>query len=225
MPDWNRLVGVPLPSDFPADLLFDVHDQVTPRLRPEIFEHYGGAWNAIAYRSILLARTDEAFRNSIAQPYAMAERLEQEIAVFTFFAALVSGIEAVFYGLYAIGALWDPATFHLLPAKPRGVVPSAVVNAFQSVPSATTLASMLAALHVDPTYTESFAIRNFLSHRSAPGRLVNASTAGPMIWKLTAHGATDIPIDSALTSARRAWFVARVQAVLDATLALLPAWT
>lgn len=50
-PDWNRLVGVPLPSDFPSELLFEVHDLVTSRLRSEIFEHYAGAWNAIAYRS------------------------------------------------------------------------------------------------------------------------------------------------------------------------------
>jgi hypothetical protein len=198
---------------------------VTPRLRPEIFEHYSGAWNAIAYRSILLARMDEAFKASIARPYTMSERMEQELAVFGFCAALVSGIEALFYGLYSIGSLWDPATFHLLPANPRGVVPSAVAAAFATVPRAATLASVLAVLYSDPVYAESFAIRNFLSHRSAPGRLVNASAAGPMVWKLTAHGGNDLPIDAALTSARPGWFVARVGAVLKATVRLLPAWS
>jgi hypothetical protein len=63
-PDWDRLIGVPITSDFPAGVLFDVYDLRIARLRPDVFEHDSGAWNSIAYRSIMVARSDEAFRAS-----------------------------------------------------------------------------------------------------------------------------------------------------------------
>jgi hypothetical protein len=115
-----------------------------------------------------------------------SERAEQEINLYTFFAAFVAGIEALFYGLYAMGSLWDPATFDLLPGRPRDVWPNTVATAYARVTGAGALAAVLDTTLSDNTYREGEEIRNVLSHRAAPGRAID-TLRSPATLKLDPH--------------------------------------
>ena len=53
------------PGDFPKKHYDAVHARVTSSPRgDEAMIHYGGAWNAVRYRFVSCARSDETFANS-----------------------------------------------------------------------------------------------------------------------------------------------------------------
>ena len=111
-------VELEVPDDFPQKHYDAVHARVTSSPRgDEAMFHYGGAWNAVRYRFVSCARSDETFTNSFrtAGPApAPPERFIQEDALFGFFVNGLSVIESFFYGLYWIGSMVDTNSFPVL---------------------------------------------------------------------------------------------------------------
>jgi hypothetical protein len=239
--DWDRLIGHPLPPDFPFELLIAVHDIARQRTDSPSWEFCAGAENGIAYRSMAIAQSDESFRASVARPYTMAERAEQEQSLFGFFSATISAVETLYFALYAVAAIFDPLNFEYLPTFPRRVVPLVVSAKFRNlantlpvappgdspaeelIRAATRLSASLDGLLSDPTYEGCLETRNILSHRAAPGRRLDG-TASPMVWKLGPHGAEEDAISPRLTESRRAWFMAQASSVLNHAVSFLRSW-
>ena len=115
-------VELKVPDDFPkkhydavARRIHANHARVTSSPRgDEAMFHYGGAWNAVRYRFVSCARSDETFANSFrtAGPATgHPERFIQEDALFGFFVNGLSVIESFFYGLRWIGSMVDTTSF------------------------------------------------------------------------------------------------------------------
>jgi hypothetical protein len=110
------------PGDFPKEHYDAVarrihanHARVTGSPRgDEAMVHYGGAWNAVWYRFVSCARSDETFTNSFRTGSSPPERFIQEDALFGFFVNGLSVIESFFYGLYWIGSMVDTNSFPVL---------------------------------------------------------------------------------------------------------------
>jgi hypothetical protein len=108
-------VELEVPDDFPQKHYDAVHARVTSSPRgDEARFHYGGAWNAVLYRFVSCARSDETFADSVriagSMPYP-PQRFIQEDALFGFFVNGLSVIESFFYGLYWIGSMVDTNSF------------------------------------------------------------------------------------------------------------------
>ena len=118
MPFHVSTVELEVPDDFPQKHYDAVHARVTssPRGEEAMF-HYGGAWNAVLYRFVSCARSDETFANSVRTATltpVRPERFIQEDALFGFFVNGLSVIESFFYGLYWIGSMVDTTSFPVL---------------------------------------------------------------------------------------------------------------
>lgn len=218
-----------------------MHDIARQRTTSPNWEFCAGAENGIAYRTMAVARFDDSFTASVQRPYTMAERAEQEQSLFGFFGAIVSALETLYFALYAVGAIFDPATFARLPNDPRGVVPKLVASTFRDLASAlpvalpgdtralelsraaTSLSASLDGLLYDPTYADCLEIRNILSHRAAPGRRLDG-TASPMVWKLAPQGTMDDAIGPRLTESCRGWYMTWATMLLNDTLSFLRRW-
>jgi hypothetical protein len=183
------------------------------------YEHFGGAWNAIAYRYAGMVSAGDTFSSSIkahGDAPAPEERCAQEIALFGFFSNAFSVFESYSYGLFAIGSYLDSSSFSLAtPADQQAVSPTSARRAFIKSSLSPGLVTSFDKLFASTEYMEMKAVRNILSHRSAPGRILYASIGGDdevdqaAKWKIN-----DITLDATMTGARRASIAELLESVL-----------
>jgi hypothetical protein len=96
------------------------------------------------------------------------KRYEQERDLFAFYAEGLSALGCFYYGLYFVGTHADAATFPL-SANPRDVTPKRVTPIFEAAYAGEQLTKTLRTVD-DVEFKAWSDVRNYLSHRGAPGR-------------------------------------------------------
>ena len=212
--------GLTPAADFPSEPYEAVHRLVAATWADhELYEHYAGAWNAVAYRFHGAIHAGEEFDRSLAAEGSTptpAQRYRQDQALAEFFGSGYSTFESIFYSLHTVGAFIDPASFSLATPKARQQVsPSLTATAFKRAFPGDPLLAAVDAFFSDPAYQEWREIRNILTHRTAPGRRmyvgIGSDDAPATEWKLN-----NIPMDATLVPARRAALAGAVGALLTA---------
>ena len=212
--------GLRVPEDFPVAPYNSIYRKVVAtRAQHPLFEHHAGAWNALAYRFRSMVDTGQEFASSVADhgdSPSPAERYVQERALFDFYSAGFSVFECTFYGLYAIGAFLRPQTFSLAtPEDQQKVTPSSTNRAYAKAFPGEPILRAFSSMFDDLEYQEWRAVRNVLTHRSAPGRVMYLSLGAdnelPTEWKLNRK-----PIDATLTANGRRELVRLLAALLVA---------
>src|SRR2546428_9732197 len=129
-------VGLSVPQDFPAGPYEGIHAVVSKRLlfKDSPGSEYAGAWNAVAYRYLACAESDEAFTKSIVKSASPPppERYDQERELFSFFLNGLSSIESMCYAFFALASTLRPQEFPFASAQDwRMVTPEATAGAFR----------------------------------------------------------------------------------------------
>jgi hypothetical protein len=201
-------VELELPGDFPKKHYDAVHARVTssPRDADAMF-HYGGAWNAVRYRFVSCARSDETFANSVRTATLTPghpERFIQEDALFGFFVNGLSVIESFFYGLYWIGSMVDTTSFPVRTKENdlKKITVEKTVKKYIRKFSTCPLTDAFSRLTSTDEYDKWKDIRNILAHRAHYGRAIVDSIGGPggVVWRCQ-----DIPLTDQFTTTRRQW--------------------
>ncbi len=221
-------LAIGLPDDFPNLPYNAIHALVHAKQHHvEQTFHYGGAWNAIAYRFLSCANSDDRFTALVGSgtQQGQQERFEQEEALLNFFVNGLSAIESFFYGLYWMGSMASPATFPILAAKDlRNIQTNRTMDSFSGSSHAALFTASFSRLRTPdgkgnwlntPQYDEWKDVRNILAHRASYGRVIHGSFGGAPrqiddVWRVR-----DIPINDQLTGSRRAWLAATLKSLLD----------
>lgn len=199
--------GLVVPDDFPASEYESIYLKAASHLpkQQEIYEQFGSAWNAVAYRFVAVAEYEAILKVSLVRTNAPPpERYEQERDLFGFFSSGFSVFEAAFYGIFSLGALIAPAAFPTTtPRDQQRISPSSTAGAIAKAFPGDSLNGVIAAVTGDLAYLEWREIRNILTHRAAPGRRFFVSIGGdeeiPDQWKIK-----DIPLNANMPQSRRA---------------------
>jgi hypothetical protein len=210
-------VGLSLPDDFDVESYQAVHSRMKGMAAsaPVSWSEYAGAWNAVAYRFLTCAEHDKTFTESIlrhgdAPP--QLERYVQERELFGFFVTGLATIESLCYAAYAIASMLDEGVFPIATEEnkrlisPRTTAPR-FAEAFPTYEITRALRQVVGS-HELHDWRE---VRNTLTHRTAPGRVIHASTSGPAkpaVWKI------GIRLDACTTASRRRWLASTVNMLL-----------
>jgi len=199
--------GLIMPDDFPVAAYESVHRSVEPRATkfPEIYEQFGGAWNAVSYRFFAVAEYSAILSKSLAVRTStrVAGRCEQERDLFGFFNSGFSVLESAFYGLFALGAFVVPAAFPInTPKDQQRISPSSTFDALRKTFAKEPIVTVTSTILSDTAYLEWREVRNILTHRAVPGRTVFLGIGGddelPDQWKIK-----NIPLNAQMTELRR----------------------
>jgi hypothetical protein len=224
--------GFDVPDDFPITELEAFHAAVTTHKDTHAVEwgEWAGGCNGISYRYLQGAAADEAFTASVAAhgtAPVIDERIAQENALFAFFAAGLSSLECLAYGLCFVGAIVDPAAF-ALTATPQRVWVSSLTDAYLQRFPQEQLAQTLQAVNTSPELSSFKDVRNVLTHRAAPGRahgvtladtvFVGGGGAGapPGSSSITGTSWLGQPLDSQTTAAPRTWLAGALTEIVSA---------
>jgi hypothetical protein len=197
-----------MPSDFPVAEYESVHKIVAPRAHTpqDVYEQFAGAWNALAYRFLAVTEYEAALTGSLAKAGTSptpTERYRQERDLFGFFSNGFSIFEAVFYGLFSLGAFLSATSFPLSTAKDQQrISPSSTATAMANAFPGDPLQQVIIRVSSDPAYVECREVRNVLTHRAAPGRTFFVGIGGDDVladqWKIKG-----IPLDAKMAATRR----------------------
>lgn len=199
-----RSNGLLVPEHFPVAPHESVYRIVESKKATDpLYEHFSGAWNALAYRFRASVDRGNEFVAAITSHGTTPppeERYIQERILFEFFSSGFSAFEATFYGLYTIGAFICPAGFPLLtPKDQQSVSPSTTLTAFVRMFSGEKTVAALSTFVADLGYQQFREVRNILTHRTAPGRRMYVGLgswdAPATEWKLN-----NVPIDGSITT-------------------------
>jgi hypothetical protein len=209
---WERF-DLDLPDDFPVAEIDALHSHLSDyvedgsKLPPE-WREWAGGLNGLVYRFRACDEhggdvTVSLVETSPPQP----KRYEQERDLYSFYSEGLSAVECFYYGLYFIGTHADPNAFPFNVQR-RAVKPHKVTEQFEAAYSGEKLTSTLRRVVDGDEFRIWSGVRNFLSHRGAPGRTHYAGGGPPsgVEWDLGVKG-TDPSVEltvSALT-ARRMW--------------------
>lgn len=169
--------GIFVSSDFPIASYNEIHRVVADKHATNpLYEHFGGAWNAIGYRFLSMVDSGDAFVASLAaygdspeQPH----RYRQERQLFEFYSCGFSIFESAFYGLFAIAGMIRPAGFSLsTPRDQQRVTPSRTAETMKKNFQGDGINTAIDTVMDDPAYQQWREIRNILTHRAAPGRRI-----------------------------------------------------
>jgi hypothetical protein len=198
--------GLIMPSDFPSTEYESVYKKVLPYelLAKVSYEHFSGAWNAIAYRFRAIIEYEAAFTASLIKNGSSPspiDRYQQERDLFGFFSSGFSIFESSFYGLFSIGSIISAANFPMTNLK--AIKPSFTAKALEKAFPNDGINTVLQSILSDNTFLDWHEIRNILTHRSAPGRVFFEGFGGgvpiPDQWKIG-----NISLDSKMAFTKRA---------------------
>lgn len=156
------------------------------------YEHFSGAWNAIAYRYKATIDQGGDFVK-LLKLYGTAPQPEkrylQEQALFNHFSSCFSVFESMCYGFFAIGSIVSPEYFSINdPADQRKISPETTKRTFQKAFPDEQITKTLIELIDDSEFENIRNTRNILTHRTAPGRKIYLNIGEdeslPTEWKL-----------------------------------------
>lgn len=199
--------GLDVPPEFPTAPYDSIYEVVSKsRGSHQLYEHFSGAWNALAYRFRATCDSASEFeklltRHGHAPP--PLERYLQENALFAIYSAGFSVFECACYGMFAVGAFLQPAHFLLTsPANQQQVTPGRTFAAYKSAFPTEPITAAFHQMLNDAQYLQFREVRNVLTHRSAPGRRMYISFGDDSTpsaeWKLN-----NVPLDSSISSSAK----------------------
>jgi len=195
--------GLEMADNFPTTQYESIYKIVSAKKAGHSsYEHFSGAWNALAYRYRAAVDHKDSFIDSIRENGSTPPpeiRYLQEKILFDFFSSSFSAFEALFYGLYAIGTFISPSRFSLSSERDQqGVSPSRTQKTYYEAFPNDIILDSFSNLFSDPAFQQIREIRNILTHRTAPGRRMYVSIgnddAPATEWKLN-----NVPIDESIT--------------------------
>ncbi len=213
-------IGLVMPEDFAVEPYEAIHSRVTTKKEnhPDTWAEYAGAWNAVAYRFHASADHDEAYTESIQRAGdspPQPERYIQEKELFGFFVTGLSAVESLCYGLFAIASMLNERCFLMTTTKHKKSIGfKKTTQQFAKAFPGEDVTYALRQMRDSKEFSEWREIRNILTHRSAPGRVVYLSTKSssrPSLWKI------GIQLDGGTTTSRRKWLAATISRLLKAT--------
>ena len=168
-----------------SDAFFDqTLSQPTPTRNAHFF--YRAKYAAIA-RLIALDRIIPKFENLSKKSHTAERKFEEDQLLYGFFTNALSAMESFCFGAYFIGTVLSPSHFEPNP-KLRCMDPKLTRNCFEKFATNSAFTKALKTSIDSQEYRTISAVRNMLSHRIIPGRIINASTrAGvdlPDSWNL-----------------------------------------
>jgi hypothetical protein len=211
-------IGMVMPEDFAIGPYESIHKRVSAQkdAHPQAWDEYAGGWNAVAYRFAATADHDTAFTGSVSRAATGAphgERYVQERELFNFFANGLATINCFCYGIFAIASMTNAQSFPMATADDRRCIKLETTrDRFANAFPKENITSVLMGLSTSHELQEWRRVRNTLSHRSAPGRVVRLSTSGPSPdhWKI------GMDIDTNTTAIWRQWLAETMLTLLTA---------
>ena len=199
--------GIVPASNFPVEAYEAVHSKVVKKWSAhQLYDHYAGSWNALAYRFQGATIAGAAFNQSITEfgtSPSPLERYRQEHELFSFFICGFSAFESAFYTAFTFGAFIAPTDFPLTtPKDQQRVSPAQTADIYKRAFASDPILDVFSTLFADSAYQQWREVRNVLTHRTAPGRRMFVSigddeTPG-VEWKLN-----NIPLDTNLVPNRQ----------------------
>lgn len=212
-------VGIEMPDGFPTAVVWRAHERATGALGSDnpAWREFGGGWNGTAYRFVDCSNHSAAFTASFREdgPAPVPpKRYEQEAALFGFFVAGLSSIEGFVYGMHALAWGTGQGEFAMATddARRQVSVRLAAERFAQAFPD-DDITRELAALRGDPQFTEWSEVRNILTHRAAPGRMIDLQLGGPNDGTRSANWQA-FRLDDRFTDQRLTWLIARLAALI-----------
>lgn len=199
--------GLIVPTDFPNTQYEAVHKIIeSTQSGHDLYEHYSGAWNALAYRFCASIDSGNIFVASLRTHGATPppqERYTQERALFEFYSSGFSVFESTFYGLYTIGAFLEPSVFSLSSQRDQQrVSPSRARDAFTLAFPRDPILDTFTSIFGHQEYQRWREVRNVLTHRAAPGRRLYVSL-GSEDTPLTEWKLNNTPLDESIATTGR----------------------
>jgi hypothetical protein len=156
------------------------------------YEHFAGAWNAVAYRYKATVDHGQDFiellklHGTAPQP---EKRYLQEKALFDHFSSCFSVFESTCYSFFAIGSIISPEYFAINDSTDqRKISPETTKKTFQKVFPDEQITKTLIESISDPEFENIRNTRNILTHRTSPGRKIylniGKDESPPTEWKL-----------------------------------------
>jgi hypothetical protein len=171
---WQRF-DLDLPDDFPVADIDGLHAHVSDyvddgnKLPPE-WRGWADGLNGLVYRFRACDEHGAQVTVLLADPSpTQPTRYEQERDLFCFYSEGLSAIECVYYGLYFVGTHADGAAFPY-NVDPRDVTPKRVTMIFEASHGGEPLTKTLRDVLDSTEFKIWSGVRNYLSHRGAPGR-------------------------------------------------------
>jgi hypothetical protein len=219
----NVLV-MPAPDDFPLDAYLKVAYEFEswPDIDRRVLEQLRASWNAVAFRYLGAARWDDEFRDSIATAGVAprgAQLLEQDSALFGFFAAAIAVIHSLVYASNAAACLIEPDWFREVadPGKQWKIAPKKTADQLACIFPDLSLGPTLHTLITSEEFGRINDIRNVLVHRSVPLRDLAIDTQAHVVLgaalQFEIHGKEAVTIEPALTADARGWLAANLETV------------
>jgi hypothetical protein len=221
--------GSEVPWDFPA-MAFDRVCARVANIPHTDYEwaHFGGAWNAIAYRFLGAAEADDALTASFTTHGSAPpppHRTRQELDLFTFVSCACSSLDSFSYALFALGAFVDPRQFPMAtPAELRRIGVTSTMRQLRRAFPGDELPAAFRRVTREPEFRELSDWRNIAIHRAAAGRQIHLSAGTPVTpptpdaWKLGVHRlGGDIPLGPSLSRDKRRWLADQLARLIDET--------
>jgi hypothetical protein len=215
-------VGLVMPDDFPTATYEAIQARVSSRtgVEPALAAHYQGAWRAVAYRFLACADHDKAYtassRRAGANP-SQPERYIQERELFSFFMSGLSTIESFCLGLFAIGSMLKADMFLMTkPGHLKQIDLKKTPEQFATALPREAITAALQDVNNMPQFEEWNTIRNILTHRSAPPRIIYGWVGSPPPEGDRVDWLHDIRLDENTTASRRAWLAAILHTLMKA---------
>jgi hypothetical protein len=170
-----------------ADAFFEctANAQAIPKRNALFF--YAAKAAAIA-RLIALDRIILEFETFSKEPHTMERRFEEDQLLYGFFTNALSAIESFCFAAYFLGTALKKSDFEPEPKLWR-TNPERTLCCYRNLYSNSPFTKALRRCIWSEQYASIRAIRNMLSHRFSPGRIISASTRPgfvdpPDLWNL-----------------------------------------
>lgn len=216
-----------LAHDYPEveqSRLLSLAERAVSRLEEgtELRREFTSALRAVTFWYQAFVDAGESFSSSV-QRHGDApghpHRYYQERDFFMFVVAGLAALEALHYGLFALGAVLQPAAFSFESEDDRrDVTPRSTLLAYERTYSSTPITRALQALHEGQIYRDWKGIRNVLAHRGIPGRIIVAQigSTSSVSSRYSPFGATRGPDVSPETfPSARGWLARTIRSLLQ----------
>jgi hypothetical protein len=212
-------IGITMPADFPRRGYDDLNLIGNQILAPKanLVPHFAGAVNAIAYRFRTCCEAEIEFSKAVQAQKTFEDLYFVVRGMYAFFVNGLSSVESAYYALYALGAAKRPDVFTLLAAgKERRITVDSTVDAYCDAWPTCSFSEVLCNLSCDAALYEWSTVRNVLSHRVQPGRLIHGVGGGrrppPAEIRFDGHVLT---LEPETTAVRRRWLARRLDELLS----------
>jgi hypothetical protein len=218
--EYHSRIWGELPPAFPTDPAERTYRYLLERMPADSLTRIlmGEGFKGVAYRFRAALEYETEFRLSFEAPGGVApptdEHYAQERALFGFFVSGLACIECFWFAIHAIGAFYESKVFRLDPRSLKNLTLKHLADGLTRTWPDSEVATAVQALISDEVFRNWKDIRNILSHRAIPARLITVTPADETqsTWQLVRSQGLgqDEPLALA-TVARREWLEARVR--------------